>query len=248
MTADFANDGFVVLPHDTAVADWATAASKPAHKVMQTKGDLRHGGTWRVGVDELPNAPDGSIAGVPLRGGWVDYVSTPAHWHQAQLSVVYPGYPKQDRQDSDAAHRYRLIRDAAHVDGLLPEGPAKRRHLREAHSFILGIPLTHVMQSPLVVWKGSHRIMKDAFAQAFAGVAPDVWGDLDVTDIYHEARRQVFATCERITCPVVLGQASLVHRHTVHGVAPWSASESAAQPRLIAYFRPLLGDVTTWLA
>lgn len=247
VTADFASDGFAILSYDPALEDWATTALTAARKVLQTQGDMRQGGTWRVGLDELPNAPDGSIGGVRLSGQWDAFVGTPQNWHPAQLSVVYPGYPKQEPQVSDAAFRYIAQRDAAHVDGLLAEGPAKRRHLREAHAFILGIPFTHVTQSPLVVWKGSHRIMQAAFARAYGGIAPAHWGDVDVTDIYHAARKEIFATCQRCACPVVLGQATLVHRHSLHGVAPWQTTGPSDQERIIAYFRPLLSDVSAWL-
>jgi hypothetical protein len=92
--------------------------------------------------------------------------------HPAQVSVTYPGYPRQDPGESDAAHRFRRDRDAAHLDGLLPVGPEKRRFLRETHAFILGIAVTEASEgaAPLVVWEGSHRMIRDVFAQAFDGV------------------------------------------------------------------------------
>lgn len=247
MTAAFVKDGYCILPYDKAVAEWAEAALIAARVVVQTPGDLRHGETWRVGVDELPTAPDGSIGGVALRGGWDALIDPPSEWHRAQLSVVYPGYPQQDPQDSDTAHGYRLRRDAAHVDGLLPEGPQRRRHLREPHAFILGIPLNMATQSPLVVWEGSHHLMQAAFAKAFAGVPPAAWGDVDVTDIYQTARKTVFATCRRRECPVRPGQATLVHRHCLHGVAPWQDNKDRADSRMIAYFRPHLTTLMDWL-
>lgn len=247
VTERYADDGFVVFPKDQPVLDWAQAAHVAALEVLKAPGDLRHGKTWRVGVDELPNAADGSIGGVALRGRWEDMITSPARWHQAQLSVVYPGYPGQDPTDSDAAYGYRLRRDAAHVDGLLPEGPDKRRHLREPHAFVLGLPLNDVQVSPLVVWRGSHRIMQAACATCFADVEPDAWGDVDVTEVYQAARREVFASCERIEVPVVPGQATLVHRHLLHGVAPWPDHDTSETGRMIAYFRPLVCDVRDWL-
>lgn len=115
-------DGYAVFPHDPRVADWARAACEVGYDVLRGDGERRHGNTWFVGVDALPNAPDGSVAGVPLAGEWLHHVKAPATWHAAQLSVVFRGYPWQDPTESDAAHRFRRNRDEAYVDGLLPEG------------------------------------------------------------------------------------------------------------------------------
>jgi len=242
-----ARDGYVICAHDEHVAAWAQAALTAARAVAQTPGDLRHGGTWRVGVDELPNAPDGSVHGVPLKGNWEAHVSAPTHWHQAQVSVVFPGYPAQDPDESDAAHRYRRNRDAAHVDGLLPEGPQKRRHLREPHAFILGLPLNAVSASPLVVWPGSHLIMQKAFATRLSGVAPVAMGNEDITDAYQAARKDVFAQCRRTSILITPGQSVVLHRHLVHGVAPWGDDPAVEEGRIMAYFRPLLSDPVDWL-
>ena len=95
----------------------------------------------------------------------------PKAWHPAQLSVIYPGYPRKDPDESEQAHRYRRLHDAAHVDGLLPVGPARRRHLREPHGFILGLPLNRVSASPLVVWEGSQQVMQGAFIKLYQGLA-----------------------------------------------------------------------------
>ncbi|MEL7178973.1 MAG: hypothetical protein AAFN63_04000 [Pseudomonadota bacterium] len=238
-------DGFIVFPHDPGLATWAEAARRVGEAVLAQGGERRHGGTWFVGVDALPNAPDGSVAGVPLLGAWRDYATLPATWHAAQLSVVFPGYPLQDKDESDAAHRFRRDRDAAHVDGLLPEGPQKRRHLREPHGFILGLPLDDVDASPLVVWRGSHQIMRAAFHEVYAGLAPQDFGDLDVTEVYQQARRTVFETCERVELTAMPGQAILLDRHLVHGVAPW-APGAPGDMRMMAYFRPLV-DAGDWL-
>ena len=80
-----------------------------------------------------------------------------------QVSVTYPGYPRQDAGESDAQARYRRRRDAAHVDGLLPIGPHRRRMLKEPHAWILGLPVTEcgAGAAPLVVWEGSHEVMRD---------------------------------------------------------------------------------------
>ncbi len=244
MTAALDRDGYTVFDHAPEVADWAAAAYDAGVAVLAGDGERRHGATWYVGVDALPNDADGSVAGVPLRGPFLEHVTAPASWHQAQLSVVFPGYPQQDADESDAAHRYRKNRDAAHVDGLLPEGPDKRRHLREPHGFILGLPLNNCTASPLVVWKGSHHIMRETFATAFAGVSPDDWGDVDVTGVYQDARRMVFETCERAEVHAAPGQAILLDRHVLHGVAPWG--DGQGRMRMIAYFRPLI-PYSDWL-
>lgn len=235
-------DGYEVLPFDARVKTWVDHANTAMQDI---EGDeKRHGDTWSVGVDALPNAPDGSIGRAPLVGAWQTRVTLPRQWHRAQVSVVYPGYPKQDRGESDAAFRFRRDRDAAHVDGLLPEGPDKRRHLREPHGFVLGLPLGDVMDSPLVVWAGSHQTMGRAFAKIFDGVAPEDMEKIDVTAAYQAARRAVFTTCPRVELPVRAGEATLLHRHTLHGVAPWGGG---AQPRSIAYFRPLISPAA-WVA
>ena len=230
-------DGYTVFDYDQGVADWARAAHAEGLKVLAQGGERRHGGTWFVGVDALPNASDGSVAGVPLTGPWLDYVTPPDHWHRAQLSVIFPRYPQRDPQESVAASKFRRNRDAAHVDGLLPEGPDKRRHLREPHGFIAGFPLNDEFASPLVVWQGSHRIIRAAFAHAFAGIAPKDWGDQDVTEVYQTARRRVFDECPRIAVSAKPGQVILLDRHLVHGVAPW-AVDAVGEMRMIAYFRP----------
>ena len=229
--------GYVVLDHDRDVLAWAEAARDVGLKVLADDTSRRHGGTWFVGVDALPNKADGSIAGVPLAGSFLDHVKPQEVWHQAQLSVVFPGYPCKDADESDAAHRFRLNRDAAHVDGLLPEGAERRRHLREPHSFILGLPLDDCPASPLVVWRGSHHLIGTAFRAAFEGLSADQWGEIDVTDVYQAARREAFAHCERLELPLRRGQAVVLHRHLLHGVAPWQV-ETEHPHRMIAYFRP----------
>lgn len=247
MTGSLDRAGYLHLPADPATAAWAAAARTAALAVLATPGDMRHGGTWRVGVDELPNATDGSVAGVALGGAWVDHIDPPGHWHRAQLSVVYPGYPRQDPDESDTNHHFRLHRDAAHVDGLLPEGPDKRRHLREPHAFVLGLPLNDATGSPLVVWPGSHRIMQAAFRQALHGIPADHWAEVDLTDPYTLARRQVFDTCARVELPARPGEATLLHRHLLHGVAPWGDGTAPPEGRIIAYFRPMVVSIADWL-
>ncbi|WP_439140458.1 hypothetical protein [Roseicyclus sp.] len=251
--------GFAVFAREDAVADWAQAAIAPALAAIRDpairKAWLRHGGTWFAGVDLLENDAAGKVgAGPPLAGAALDAaqaVCGPLALHRAQLSVTYPGYPARDAADSDTAHRYRLTRDAAHLDGLLPEGPDKRRHLREPHGYILGVALTGAGAgaAPLVVYAGSHHVMRAAFTAAFLGHGPASWGDLDVTEVYQEARRQCFARCQRVEVVLEAGQSVLVHRMALHGIAPWAENAQAGPDgRIMAYLRPVLPDIGNWLA
>ena len=60
-------------------------------------------------------------------------------YHKAQLSVIFPGYPKPRTGDSEAAFEYRRKRDAAHVDGLLPIG-VEKTYLVEPHGVFWVFP------------------------------------------------------------------------------------------------------------
>ena len=96
-------------------------------------------GTWFAGVNVLPNDPAGEAGNSgPLIGSAIRFIREDLclaefAWDNAQVSVCYPGYPQPMAQESSSAFRYRRQSDAAHVDGLLPEGPRRRRHLREYH-------------------------------------------------------------------------------------------------------------------
>lgn len=242
-------DGFVVFDSDSAVLGWAQAAYAAALDITADPDarahNLRHAQTWFVGVDALPNAEDGSIGDVPLKGPWGPHLAAPPRWHRAQLSVVYPGYPGQDTGESDANHRYRIKRFAAHVDGLLPLGPQRRRFLREPHAFVLGLPLNMAEAAPLVVWPGSHTVMGDAFREEIAGRNPQ---DIDLTEAYQAARRAVFDTIAPLRVQAGPGQSILLHRHLLHGVAPWDAAlDGPAEGRMIAYFHPQF-TAAEWLA
>lgn len=251
--------GFQVFPAEPAVDAWGAAVRAPA---LAAAADaalraswLRHGGTWFVGVDALPNDAKGAVGPGPALGGAAYDAAVRAtgiaRLHRAQVSVTYPGYPGRDASESTAAHRFRTRRDAAHLDGLLPEGPDKRRHLREPHAWIIGVALSSADTgaAPLVVWDRSHSVMRRAFAQAFDGVPASRWGDVDVTEIYKAARADVFAQCGRVELPLTKGQSVLLHRHVIHGVAPWAeGAEAAREGRVIAYFRPCFDDPAEWLS
>ena len=179
---------------------------------------------------------------------WAVLGLAPVALHRAQLSTVYPGYPQPSAQETEAAYGFRLRRSSAHLDGLLAVGPEKRRMVKEPHAWILGLPLTASDASPLVVWEGSHKIMQAALQTALAPHAPDIWGDVDITAAYQAARAEVFRVCPRREVPGSPGEAVLLHRHLVHGVAPWAEGATAPpEGRVIAYFRPVMDSVQDWL-
>lgn len=231
-------------PHP-AITVWAQAALPLAHRQIAGSAEpWRCGGTWFVGVDALPNGPEGAVGGTGFPWSALPLARLPLH--RAQLSVIRPGYPQPSADETAAAFAFRQNRDAAHLDGLLPVGPDRRRMIREPHAWILGLPLTTIRAAPLVVWEGSHRIMAEALQRALRPHAPETWADIDITDAYQTARAQVFKTCARVELPVGVGEASLLHRLTIHGVAPWQGTERG--DRIIAYFRPMLTSVVEWLA
>lgn len=245
----FARLGWLKLGPDPALADWAAAVRPLAIELVPQHRDewLRCGGTWFAGVNILPNDGQGRIPGGPalpaaLTAEIAALTGLPGwSWDRAQISVCHPGYPRRDGRDSDAAFRYRRNRDAAHLDGLLPVGPDRRRHLREHHGFILGIPLVETSPdaAPLVIWEGSHRLAARAFREILAGTAPERWGGIDLTERYHALRREIFAACPRVPVHAKPGEAYLLHRHALHGIAPWAEGAHAPpEGRMIAYFRP----------
>jgi hypothetical protein len=244
-----ADQGFIVFDRDPATLRWAEAAhrvavERAARPDVQAQ-NLRHGNTWFVGVDALPNDPDGSVDDVPLCGPWQRYVTAPPQWHRAQLSIVYPEYPRQDAGESAANHAFRIRRYAAHVDGLLPVGADRRRYMQEAHGFILGLALNYATAAPLMVWPRSHHVMGAAFRTHIGTGDPR---RCDLTDVYHSARRRVFDSITPVAVVIEPGQAVLLHRHLLHGVRPWAATDSAPpEGRMIAYFRPEVSD-TAWVS
>ena len=260
MVACFDNLGWIRFPSDPDLLAWSQAA-RPFARSAVADPNLGHlhvrDGTWFVGLDALPNRDDGQLPnGTPLKGAALDFIATRfgpmPPLHRAQISVTYPGYPRPRDGETEAAFGYCLRRDAAHVDGILPIGPEQRRMVREPHAFILGLPLTSAgdTAAPLVVWDGSHKPMQAAFRKALADLPPRDQSATDIAEAYRAARRQVFDTCPRRTIPTVPGEAILLHRMTLHGVAPWSQNASAGPDgRMIAYFRPeMSGGVPAWLS
>lgn len=250
MVEGLAARGWATFPAEPEVAHWAAAAREAARASVNDPDQraqwLDCEGTWFVGVDALPNDATGDFGAGPLPGAAIEAASGlygVLPLHPAQVSVVWPGYPRPRKGEGEGAFRYRQRRDAAHVDGLHAVGPGRRRKLLERHAYILGLPLVDcdAGASPLSLWEGSHEVMRAAFARALDGVDEADWGNVDLTEAYQAARAEVFETCRRITLTAPVGGAYLLHRLTLHGVAPWQAGANAPEEgRMIAYFRPEL--------
>ena len=246
----FFERGWARFPRDPAIAAWIAAVRPVAEGSLADAAHrahwLRCGGTWFAGVNVLPNDSAGAVPGrgvPPLSGGPVDFVGQALGlggfaWDAGQVSVCFPGYPQPWEGETEAAFRFRRDRDAAHVDGLT-RFDGRRRRLGEPHGFILGLPVDDAgpAASPLVVWEGSHEIVRAALRARFAGLAPERWPDEDITDAYVAARRAVFEHCKRVPVHARPGEAYIVHRLALHGVAPWTAGASASR-RMIIYLRP----------
>ena len=246
---DFYRNGWCRVPYDASIAAWVDAAKPAAQAAVNDPAFaqwLRHGKTWFAGVNALPNDGAGRVHSSgpmpkPILKTLENLDLAFTTWDRAQISVIYPGYPQQDPGETDTAHRFRRNRDAAHVDGLLPVGPTRRRMLQEPHSFVLGIPLSQTAASPLVVWNQSHTLMQQALGQVLNQHAPNDWPTIDITDAYQAARRTAFNICQRVTVTARPGEAYVVHRLALHGVAPWKPTDTAPpEGRMIAYFRPEL--------
>ncbi len=258
---DFFARGWARFSFDPLLARWGDSVRSAA---LETRfGDsqgqwLRSGGTWFAGVNALPNDATGAIAGGPaLAGAAVDFVrndlglaSASVAFDPAQVSICYPGYPQRSPGESASAFGYRVHKCAAHIDGVLPEGDKRRRHLRGHHQFILGIPLTPVDEgsSPLVVWEGSHHLVRQTLRQCYDDLPGSAWGNVDVTEVYWQLRDRIFAECEPVAVVAEPGQSYVIHRLALHGIAPWRgpATESS-DARVVCYFRPETTSPQAWL-
>ena len=257
---DFDSRGWATFARDPVLSDWVDAVAPQAAGIARdpvyVAAWLRAGGTWFAGVDVLGNAPDGAVGdGPPLAGQAADFCrrlvgAGTMDWGDGQLSVCYPGYPQPDGDAADTAYRYRLNRDNAHLDGLKPVGQERRRKMQEFHGFILGIPLTETPEgaAPFVIWEGSHHIIRAMLQQELAGHDPALWPDVDMTEIYQETRRRIWAECPRVEVTAKPGEAYVAHRFALHGVAPWRATQPAPREgRMIVYFRPEIGATPRFL-
>lgn len=252
--------GWCRFAADTVLVRWVAATLPAARATVAAPENakwLRCGGTWFAGVNVLGNDTTGAVAGgPPLAGTGIDFIRgalglSGFAWDPGQVSVCFPGYPQPMPSETEAAFRYRRDKDAAHIDGLIPVGPERRRHLQEPHAFILGIPMveTGAGASPITVYERSHALVKEAFTARFDGLPPERWPGEDVTEAYHAVRRRIFKTCPRVEVSARPGEAYLIHRLALHGVARWQDGATAGPDgRMIVYFRPLLPDMAAWLA
>ena len=195
MRQSFLKKGWCRFGYDPALAEWVRRtlpAALAAVAAPENAAWRRSRGTWFAGVNVLPNDAEGAIGGgTKITGNAVDFIrGALGHgriaFERGQVSVCYPGYPQKMAAETEAAYRYRRDRDAAHLDGLLAEGPKRRRHVRTHHGFLLGIPMTEASAdaAPLVVWEGSHEIVRQTFRAAFTGLPPGEWATRDVTELY----------------------------------------------------------------
>ncbi len=162
----FFETGWCRFPHDSQLSAWVDSALASARATLQGPGQskwLRYQGTWVTGVNALPNNDQGAVGtSGPLRGEVVDFISSVLGlegfpWDAAQVSACYPGYPQPMDGESPGRARYWRERDAAHVDGLLPEGPERQRHLCEHHEFILVFRWLNLMSMPHPLYCGRVR-------------------------------------------------------------------------------------------
>ncbi len=259
LARSFFTRGWCQCEFDPVLNEWIRLALPIARATLtapQYARWYRYQGTWFAGVNALPNDASGAVGeSGPIRGLAVDFIESVLGlrgfaWDAAQVSVCFPGYPQPMPGESDGRARFRRERDAAHVDGLLPEGHDRRRHLREHHGFILGIPMVeyNADAAPFVVYEGSHELMRETFAARFAGIDPAAWGDEDITETYHAARERVFAQCDRVELHARPGEAFIAHRLSLHGTAPWRDTAVAGDDgRMICYFRPDPFGAHEWL-
>ena len=94
--------GWAVTRPDARIARWAAAAHPCAMAGIAAQPDgWRCGGTWHVGLEALPNGPDGALSGVAFP--WDALPLVPAPLHAGQVSVIRPGYPQAWHGESATA-------------------------------------------------------------------------------------------------------------------------------------------------
>ncbi len=158
---------------------------------------VRHRRTWFVGVDALPTCPMAVCPAVRRcrRGDCFPARSPRLHRpvaHGAALRLL----PRLSQRDDDESESQQPLPRQTRCGpcGRPPwRGPERRRHLREFHDLILGLPLNAASAdaAPLVVWRGSHVMMQKLFTDALAHLAPEEWGAVDLTDLYQQCGNSV---------------------------------------------------------
>jgi len=252
--------GWIQFKSDPSLLNWVNRALPRAREAVAAPENaewLRCGGTWFVGVNLLPNDPQGRVDDSdPVCGEAVSLLEQNSGFPElgldkAQISICYPGYPKPSASESDSAYRYRRNRDGAHIDGLLAIGPDRRRYLKQPHAYVLGIPMADFSTdaSPSVIWESSHGVVRARFREIFSDIDSDRWSEIDITDDYHALRKEIFGQCPRKELQLKRGESFLVHRLALHGIAPWGNNAKAGPDgRMICYFRPQFRNLESWLS
>lgn len=113
MVEEFVTRGWIRFRPDSRVRTWVdharTAALAAVHDPAHAHWHVCDG-TWFIGVDALPNDSQGRIGGSePLSGPAVrfieDHLGGLPSLHPAQVSVIWPGYPRPRAGEGDAAFR-----------------------------------------------------------------------------------------------------------------------------------------------
>ena len=109
----FGEKGYREFGYDEQVAKWAEFAKKKGNRILADPAQLQKWlqceGTWFVGVDVLPNDSRGDFINTQFPNVFKSFMSkiNLKPYHKAQLSVIFPGYPKPRIGDSEAAFEYR---------------------------------------------------------------------------------------------------------------------------------------------
>ncbi len=259
--SDMANQGWHRLAANAALLNWSQAHLPAAQACMQATQNLqwwRYQDTWFAGVNALDNDKLGAVANNPslpksLLTSLANYCESPIKpLDQGQISAIFPSYPQIDPQQSTAANRFRQEHFAAHLDGLVPLGTQRRRHLTEQHSFILGISLTEhpPAAAPIMVWPGSHQRIQQWLINTLEGMPPNQWQEVDLTYAYQTLRHQILHDTQPQALHLAKGEAYVLHRHIIHGMGHWpeDLEDGHQQGRIIAYFRPCWHSPQKWLS
>jgi len=104
----FGTTGWRRFKANDEIKKWANVARKFASGAAQNP-DLKEKwlqceGTWYVGVDVLPSDENGRFDGFALAGPVSDLIQSVATkpLHPAQVSIIYPGYPKPRQGETKA--------------------------------------------------------------------------------------------------------------------------------------------------
>ena len=257
--SSFNRCGWAVVHEDSGMSKWIVTAKKSVLKRLNSNQldtkQFKCGGKWFVGVNFLDNDKNGRLDnfefdGIAVRAIKDHFGELFKFWDKAQVSICYEGYPKPSDDETSAAFAFRKNKFGAHVDGILPIGKSKRRYAREFHTFILGIPLESydIFAAPLVVWEGSHQIVRGYLSKKLLNTSVKSWKNIDITQTYHEARKEIFLKCRKKIIMVPAGGSYILHRLALHGVMPWKKTgDLEANSRKIVYFRPVLKAPQLWL-